>query len=58
MAEIYARGHDHVFLPRRFENPEDAAAHRLSTGPEIARQLELFGVRPDSLSRVSVQVDQ
>ena len=44
---IYAREHEHVFLPRQFENPENVEAHRLSTGPEIAKQLELFGVRPD-----------
>ncbi len=48
MAEDYAQAHDHVFLPRQFENPENVEAHRLSTGPEIATQLERFGVQPDA----------
>ena len=48
MAEAFAREHDHVFLPRQFENPENIEAHRLSTGPEIARQLELFEARPNA----------
>ena len=29
-----------IFLPRQFANPDNVEAHRLSTGPEIMRQLK------------------
>ena len=29
-----------IFLPRQFANPDNVEAHRLSTGPEILRQLK------------------
>jgi len=37
--EAYAADKDDVFLPRQFANPDNAEAHRLTTGPEIVRQL-------------------
>ena len=47
-AEQYAKGNDHVFLPRQFENPLNVEAHQRSTGPEIEAQLALLGVTPDA----------
>jgi cysteine synthase A len=38
-AEAFAAGRDDIFLPRQFANPDNAEAHRQSTGPEILRQL-------------------
>ncbi len=35
-----------AFLPHQFANPENVAAHRLTTGPEIIAQLERFGQKP------------
>src|SRR4029079_5917411 len=29
----------HVFLPRQFENPDNAAAHRFRTAPEILAEI-------------------
>ncbi len=46
-AELYAGEHDHVFLPRQFAHPANAEAHRLTTGPEIERQLAMFGHTAD-----------
>lgn len=37
--EQAAAGRDDLFLPRQFANPDNAEAHRMSTGPEILRQL-------------------
>lgn len=37
-----------VFLPRQFENRDNCAAHFATTGPEIAAQLDCYGVRPDA----------
>lgn len=47
MAEEYAAKHEQVFLPRQFDNPANVEAHYCSTGPEIERQLEQFGVQAD-----------
>ncbi len=47
-AEQYAAKHEHVFLPRQFQNPLNVDAHERSTGPEIDTQLALFGVTPDA----------
>jgi len=38
-AEEIAAGRHDIFLPRQFANPDNIEAHRLSTGPEILRQL-------------------
>jgi len=46
-AELYAGEHDHVFLPRQFAHPANAEAHRITTGPEIERQLAMFGHTAD-----------
>lgn len=37
--EALAEGHDDIFLPRQFANPDNIEAHRTTTGPEILRQL-------------------
>ena len=37
--EAFAAGHDDIFLPRQFENPDNIETHRTTTGPEIMRQL-------------------
>lgn len=37
-----------VFLPRQFENHYNAEAHELTTGPEIAAQLESIGKTVDA----------
>ena len=37
--EAFAADKDDIFLPRQFANPDNAEAHRLTTGPEIVRQL-------------------
>ncbi len=36
-----------VFLPRQFSNPDNAAAHYVGTGLEIAGQLEKIGLKAD-----------
>jgi cysteine synthase A len=38
--EQIAAGHDDIFLPRQFANPDNIEAHRKSTGPEILRQVK------------------
>jgi len=48
MADDYASRHDHVFLPRQFENEANTEAHETTTGPEIEKQLETFGRTPDA----------
>jgi cysteine synthase A len=48
MAEMYADTHDHVFLPRQFDNPINIEAHQTATGPEIERQLAGFGREADA----------
>ncbi len=37
--EKLAEGHDEIFLPRQFANPDNIEAHRTTTGVEILRQL-------------------
>ena len=37
--EAYAATRDDVFLPRQFANPDNIDTHRMTTGPEILRQL-------------------
>jgi cysteine synthase A len=48
MSRCYAEEHENVFLPRQFDSPANIEAHQLTTGPEIERQLDLFGRRPDA----------
>jgi cysteine synthase len=48
MAERYAREHEHVFLPRQFDNELNVEAHEHTTGPEIIAQLDALGLRPDA----------
>ncbi len=47
-AEAFARAHDHVFLPRQFDNDDNITAHQESTGPELERQLAMFDVEADA----------
>lgn len=37
--EKFAEGHDDIFLPRQFANPDNIEAHRTTTGVEILRQV-------------------
>ncbi|MCA8948180.1 MAG: PLP-dependent cysteine synthase family protein [Planctomycetes bacterium] len=48
LAERCADAEDHVFLPRQFANAANVRAHACGTGPEILRQLALYGRRPDA----------
>ncbi len=49
MAEAEKRNDpEHVFLPRQFDNPKNCDAHYYMTGPEMAAQLDVFGVKPDA----------
>ena len=48
LAERNARENVGVFLPRQFDNPMNIEAHFTGTGPEIERQLELFGRSADA----------
>lgn len=47
MAAEFAARHD-AFAPRQFDNDANVEAHAASTGPEIERQLETFGVAADA----------
>lgn len=38
--EEIAAARDDIFLPRQFANPDNIDAHRMTTGPEILRQLK------------------
>lgn len=48
MANTFAEEEDNVYLPRQFDNPANTEAHELSTGPEIEKQLEVLGRKPDA----------
>jgi cysteine synthase A len=48
MSQEYAADHEHVFLPRQFDSPANIEAHKLTTGPEIERQLEQFSREADA----------
>jgi cysteine synthase A len=39
-SETVAASNNDVFLPRQFVNPDNMEAHRVTTGPEILRQLD------------------
>jgi cysteine synthase A len=39
-AEERARKDSSIYLPRQFENPDNPAAHRETTGQEIIEQLD------------------
>lgn len=45
--ELYQQGG--VFLPRQFSNEDNVEAHYLTTGEEIARQLEALGLIADGI---------
>jgi len=45
-AEVYAREHERVFLPRQFESSANIDAHHDTTGPEILTQLRSIGREP------------
>ena len=44
--EALACHRNEVFLPSQFSNPANVEAHRLTTGPEIATQLNRIGLTP------------
>lgn len=49
LCEQLAQDDPNVFLPRQFSNQANVEAHRLTTGPEIWRQMhEGFGRSPDA----------
>ena len=48
MADEYASQHNHVFLPRQFDNPANIDAHYATTGPEIEAQLAVLGLEADA----------
>lgn len=48
-AETWANEHDHVFLPRQFQNEANVRAHEMTTGPEIAAQCAMIGRTPDAV---------
>ena len=48
MAEAYADASSNVYLPRQSDNPANIEAHEITTGPEIKRQLALFGRKADA----------
>jgi len=48
MAEEFATGRQHVFLPCQFSNEANTEAHEMTTGPEIWAQLETAGLQPDA----------
>ena len=37
--EAFAAGREDIFLPRQFANPDNSDCHRVTTGPEILRQM-------------------
>lgn len=46
--EAMAAADNGVFLPDQFGNPLNSEAHLLTTGPEIVRQTNSKGIRPDA----------
>jgi cysteine synthase A len=46
--EAIARSRSDVFLPRQFSNEANSEAHELTTGPEIAAQLDSIGIQMDA----------
>ncbi|GGH63240.1 cysteine synthase A [Filimonas zeae] len=47
-AEAMHAADSSYFLPRQFENEWNAEAHYYTTGPEIVKQLESIGLKPDA----------
>lgn len=47
-AEAMHAADSSYFLPRQFENEWNAEAHYYTTGPEIIKQLESIGLKPDA----------
>jgi cysteine synthase A len=48
LSEALAGSSDKYFLPKQFENNYNAEAHENTTGPEIWKQLEAEGKKPDA----------
>jgi cysteine synthase A len=48
MARKHAAEHENVYLPGQFDNPANIEAHEAITGPEIERQLVVFGREADA----------
>lgn len=49
MTEDMRDSQENVFLPSQFSNNFNTEAHFLTTGPEISRQLESIGLKPDGI---------
>jgi cysteine synthase A len=47
-AEHFAEAHPRTFLPRQFENADNAAANEQTTGPELWWQLRFLGLEADA----------
>ncbi len=47
-AETFAAENPGTFLPRQFENADNAAANERTTGPELWWQLRFMGLEPDA----------
>ncbi len=48
LAERFAAENPGTFLPRQFENADNAAANEETTGPELWWQLHFLGLEPDA----------
>jgi cysteine synthase A len=48
LSEEFAAATAGCFLPRQFSNEDNADAHAATTGPEIWRQLQPLGLKPDA----------
>lgn len=48
LSEEFQATHSHIFLPHQFSNCVNIEAHQKTTAPEIHRQLESIGKKPDA----------
>lgn len=46
LADRWAEEHPHTYRPQQFDNPDNARAHRETTGPELLAQIESLGLTP------------
>jgi cysteine synthase A len=49
LSQEFAAKNPGCFLPRQFDNDDNAGAHESSTGPEIWEQLKSQGLKPDAI---------
>jgi cysteine synthase len=48
LCEALASEESEIFLPRQFSNRANTQAHHLTTGPEIAKQIDSLGLKVDA----------